>query len=274
MSPKVSIVMSTYNQDRYLWEALDSIRAQTYSDFELIVVDDGSTDDTPAILEDYRREFPFHHLVQQNSGQQKALNRAFAMASGEYWTWTSSDNNLRPNMLEVLVSELDRDLSVGLVYSDWVNIGTEGELTHHVESIEFDRLMLLRENYVHCSFLYRRSCGEAAGQYDEHVGTAFDWDYWLRMSRICSFRHVPQTLYEYRKHPASLHKQPDNHAQYVLLARKWFHQEPFNWYRSVLQRKVRLIRQGQVSLVQQLPADGKGLALDHSDRPYRPRRMP
>lgn len=270
MSPKVSIVMPTYNQDRYLGEALDSIRAQSYPDFELIIVDDGSNDRTPDILEDYCREFPFRHFRQENAGQQRALNRAFAIASGEYWTWTSSDNNLRPDMLEVLVHELDRDPGVGLVYSDWANIDTAGALTHRVSSIEFDRLMLLRENIVHCSFLYRRTCAEQTGPYDEHIGTKFDWDYWLRMSRQCAFKHVPQILYDYRKHAASLTKQPYDQAEYNRFARKWSRQQPFDWRWSMLKRKIRLARLGQVSLVQQLPVGPGGLALDHMDRPYRP----
>lgn len=240
MAPKVSIVMATYNQAQYIEETLDSIRNQTLQDFELIVVNDGCTDETPAILRTYQEKLPFTLIEQANQGQVHSLNNGFAIARGEYLTWTSSDNILLPNMLEVLVSFLDEHLDVGCVYSDWDVIDGEGRIIERVQSISFDRLVLLRHNFINASFLYRRSCQECVGPYDVTIGKKFDWDYWLQLSRICVFRHIPCTLYLYRRHKDSSHVQPDADEHYLRLERKWRRREPVNWYvekiRAFLQR--------------------------------------
>ena len=239
MVPRVSVVMATYNQARYIQAALDSIRNQTFTDFELIVVNDGCTDETPAILRGYQCCWPFILLDQANQGQARSLNNGFAVAQGEYLTWTSSDNILLPHMLTTLVSALDGRQAVGLVYSDWDVIDGEGQLTHHVHTVDYDRLKLLRHNFVNASFLYRRSCQQCVGPYDTAIGKKFDWDYWLRMARAWPFWHVPEALYLYRRHMASSHMQPDADRQYQYFAKTWRHREPLNWYAA----KVRAWRQ-------------------------------
>jgi glycosyltransferase involved in cell wall biosynthesis len=102
-TPRVSVILPTYNQAEYLPLALDSIFQQTWRDFELIVVNDGSTDATPKILERYHSQYagrcPFHVVHQANQKLPRALNEGFRRARGEYLTWTSSDNVLHPEYI-------------------------------------------------------------------------------------------------------------------------------------------------------------------------------
>lgn len=202
--PLVSIVLPTYNQARFLPAALGSILKQTFRDFELIVVNDGSTDRTAAILDSYRRRHRIRVITQSNQGLPTALNTGFADAQGQYLTWTSSDNILLPTMIEVLSRELEDHPSVGVVYSDWYFIDEDGEVLTAFETLDYDQYLLLYANIVHCSFLFRRECMDRAGLYDPELEYGEDWEYWIRLSRFTQMKRVPQALYCYRLHKRSM----------------------------------------------------------------------
>jgi glycosyltransferase involved in cell wall biosynthesis len=190
ISPRVSVVLPTYNQAGFLPAALDSILGQTWHDFELIVVNDGSTDETPRILEDYRERYGFTVIHQENKKLPRTLNVGFRRARGEYLTWTSSDNVMQPDMLATLIGALDLQPDVGLVYADWQVIDEHGAILGTVQTLDYDPHLLMRMNYINACFMYRRACQDAVGFYDP--------DFMYRMQRI------PQVLYQYRVHGQSL----------------------------------------------------------------------
>lgn len=204
MTPRVSIVLPVYNQAHFLPEALDGIFAQTERDFELIVVNDGSTDATADVLAGYQAHHQFTVINQSNQGLPKALNAGFAHTQGEYLTWTSSDNIMLPDMLKVLASALDQDPSVGLVYADRYLITDEGTNLGRFNLPDYDSCLLLHVNIVHCCFLYRRECMERVGQYDPEFIYGEDWEYWIRMSQYYRMKHSPVALYCYRLHKSSM----------------------------------------------------------------------
>lgn len=205
-APRVSVVLPTYNQAVYLPQALDGVLGQTWRDFELIVVNDGSTDDTPRILDEYQRRYDFTVVHQRNQKLPRALNNGFCLARGQYLTWTSSDNVMLPHMLEVLVDALDSHQQVGLVYADWEVVDEHGVTTGVVHTLDFDRHLLMRTNYINACFLYRRACQDVVGLYDPDYIHAEDWEYWWRISRHFDMMRVPQVLYQYRVHDGSLTK--------------------------------------------------------------------
>lgn len=204
MVAEVSIVLPTYNQAHYLPDALDGVFDQTYPHYELIVVNDGSTDDTAQVLARYRQEHCFAIIEQENQGLPRALNAGFARASGEYLTWTSSDNVMLPEMLSVLVRELDGDPRVGLVYSDFYLMDEEGGDIGRFDTVDYDPYWLLYTNLVHCCFLYRLECMGRIGGYDPELVYSEDWEYWIRISKHYRFKRVPQALYRYRIHKTSM----------------------------------------------------------------------
>ncbi|WP_324826684.1 glycosyltransferase family 2 protein [Qipengyuania zhejiangensis] len=204
-APAISVVLPVYNGERFLRAALDSILGQTFTDFELIAVDDCSTDDSPAILADYAARDDRLRIITQpaNCKLPASLNAGFAQARGSWWTWTSDDNVLRPEMLEVLVAERDRAPQADVIYSDYRIIDERGESRSLVTVGTRDDLVM--ENAVGCSFLYRRSVDEALGGYDETLFGVEDYDFWLRAAQKgFVFHPVHRELYLYRRHGGSL----------------------------------------------------------------------
>lgn len=205
LSKLVSIVMPTYNQAHFLPEALDGVFAQTYPHYELIVVDDGSTDDTAQVLNGYRHRHELVVVSQTNQRLPRALNAGVGRASGTFLTWTSSDNIMLPRMLEVLVQALESAPSkVGLVYGDRYLMDDDGNDLGRFDLPDYDPHLLLHVNLVHCCFLYRRQCMERVGLFDPEFIYGEDWEYWIRISRFYSMKRVPLALYRYRLHRTSM----------------------------------------------------------------------
>jgi glycosyltransferase involved in cell wall biosynthesis len=203
--PLVSIVLPTYNGARYLAQAIASCQRQTYPSWELILVDDASTDDTPALIaEAARRDGRIRSL--RNATNRKlpaALNAGFAQARGAYLTWTSDDNLYEPDALEVMAGHLEAHPGTGLVYCDMRKIGADGE------DLGPYRLRppaaLPRRNWVGGCFLYRRAVYEAVGDYATDLFLAEDYDYWLRVARRFRLDYLAGAApYRYRVHPTSL----------------------------------------------------------------------
>lgn len=238
-APAVSVVMPTYNQAEYLPQALDSVLNQTWQNRELIVVNDGSTDGTPRILGTYDRHPGVTIIHQENRGLPDALNVGFRRARGRYLTWTSSDNIMLPEMLTVLVDALERHPQIGFVYADWEVIDEQGEIMGQVRTLDFDRHLLMRVNYINACFLYRHACQDRVGLYNPYYAQAEDWEYWWRLSQAFNVMHIREVLYQFRVHRHSLTEtQVRTHAEgdspgYRKLASD-FRARPWAWYFSKL----------------------------------------
>jgi glycosyltransferase involved in cell wall biosynthesis len=203
-TPRVSMVMPVYNGARYLGAALQSVLAQTFADFELICIDDGSQDETAAILARHAAaDTRVRHLTNvRNIGLPATLNRGFGEARGAYHSWTSHDNLLRPDMLSVLVGALDRDAGADIVYGAYTVIDADGVVLRRVDPKPPEQRWF--GNVVGAAFLYRAAVTQALGGYDEALFGAEDYDFWLRAARQFTLRPVMQDLYLYRRHEASL----------------------------------------------------------------------
>jgi glycosyltransferase involved in cell wall biosynthesis len=204
MQPLVSIILPAYNGARYLAEAIESCLGQTYRNWELILVDDCSTDATPAIIakfvaQDSRIKSIRH---ERNRKLPEALNTGHAAARGEYLTWTSDDNRLLPTALEELTAYLEQHPSIGLVYADSVLIDEAGRRIREHPSHPASKLAYM--NAVGPCFLYRRAVYQSVGSYNPQLFLAEDYDYWLRIYRRFEIARLPRTLYEYRWHGQSL----------------------------------------------------------------------
>lgn len=205
-TPLVSIVLPTYNGVAYLRESIDSCLAQTYSNWELIVVDDCSSDATPEIIASYTAADPRIRSIRHESNRRlpAALNTGHALARGSYLTWTSDDNRFLPTALAEMTRFLEEHPAVGLVYADSVLIDDNGEYLKDWPAQPASRLAYV--NAVGACFLYRRSVYEAVGAYDERQFLAEDWDFWLRASYQFQLAPLHRILYQYRWHDQSLTK--------------------------------------------------------------------
>ncbi|MEN6520918.1 MAG: glycosyltransferase [Armatimonadota bacterium] len=203
-TPRVSVVMPSYNHMQYLPHAVESVLAQTYKDFELIIVNDGSTDGTRSYLDGIKD--PRVKLIhQENKRLPGALNTGFTASRGELLTWTSADNLCLPGFLETLVAALDAHPEAGFACSafDWID--DNGRLTgQRISDQNLHYYSLLSCNPGIASFMYRRTCMDEVGLYDTELEGAEDWDMWLRIMERFQPVYVPEVLYHYRTHGQSM----------------------------------------------------------------------
>ena len=196
----ISIVLPCYNGETYLRDALDSILAQTYRDWELIFVNDCSTDQSLAIAEEYATKDERIRILtnERNLRLPGSLNRGFRASCGEYLTWTSDDNLLEPDALAYLLSEIEKGYD--LVYSNMTYIDGDGNILPE----DNEGGTIWERNVVGASFLYRRTIYETIGDYREEMYLVEDYDYWLRAAKTFRLHYCPRKVYRYRRHGASL----------------------------------------------------------------------
>lgn len=200
---KVSIILPIYNGAKYLAESIDSCLAQTFRGFELVVVDDGSTDATANILASYASCSNLRVIRHDvNQGIAAALNHGFAESRGALLTWTSDDNIYEPQALEVMVKALEADVSLGMVYAASCMIDEMGGLIRPARVRAPEELD--EDNCVGGCFLYRREVYQKIGGYKAESFLVEDYEYWLKVRQYFRMKKLDDVLYSMRLHPASL----------------------------------------------------------------------
>lgn len=202
--PLVSIVLPTHNGSKFLRESIESCLAQSYSNWELIVVDDASDDDTWAIIQEFEKFDPRITGVKSVVSLRLpgALNKGFSLAGGSYLTWTSDDNRYKPTALAEMVSFLETHPDTHLVYADFSKIDESGDWLS-LQSVRSAENLAIR-NCVQGCFLYRRQVYEQIGNYNEALFLVEDWDYWIRVLKKFKITPLHRDLYDYRVHSGSL----------------------------------------------------------------------
>jgi glycosyltransferase involved in cell wall biosynthesis len=195
--PMVSVIIPCYNQGQWVQEAIDSVLAQTRSDFEIVVVNDGSTDRmTNTLLEQYQ-----HPLIKvistSNQGLAVARNNGIAASSGKYILPLDADDRILPKYLELASGILDSHAEIGIVYCYGELFGErEGRITAR----DFSLPVMMVSNLIFCSAMFRRSSWEATSGYrKEMIYGCEDWDLWLSLIEMgCLVHRIPETLFQYR----------------------------------------------------------------------------
>ncbi len=205
--PKVSVVMSVYNGEKYLKEAIDSILNQTFKGFEFIIINDGSTDKTRKILEFYTD--PRIRLINQaNMGLAKSLNRGLKIARGEYIARMDADDISLPERLEKEVKLLDNHKDVGLVGIFPMKMDESGRnvgLYKTKTKNEDLREVLWRGDLLcHGSVMFRKECVDKVGFYRKKLKFAEDYDLWFRIAEFFGITNIEEPLYKYRINPDSI----------------------------------------------------------------------
>ena len=202
--PIVSIVIPTFNGSKYLSQAIESTLVQTFFNFELIIVDDGSVDNSPAIIDEYMKKDQRINYIrnEKNIKLPGSLNVGFSLAQGEYYTWLSDDNMYKQNSIEVMLSYLLNHKDVDIVYSDYSIINEQGIELRDV--ILDNPENLLKGNCIGACFLYKREVHERLGGYSTDLYLAEDYDFWLRASVCFKIVKIEKNLYFYRQHKDSL----------------------------------------------------------------------
>ena len=203
--PLVSIVTPSYNQAPYLEETLHSVLEQDYPRIEYVVVDDGSTDGSAEILEQYAARLSSLTL-QENRGQARTLNEAFDRATGSILGALSSDDTLLPGAVSRVVEEFERDPELMLVYGDALHTDENSRQTGYLESLDWDVARMARTGMQAppqpASFWTRRAW-EVAGPFNERAWALFDTEFFLRLGTIGRARRLREPLATVRLHPRS-----------------------------------------------------------------------
>jgi glycosyltransferase involved in cell wall biosynthesis len=205
--PKISIITTIHNRDRYLAKAIASVSTQTYQDFELILFDDGSTDNSLAIALEYAAQDKRIKLIASpHIGRIPALIEASKQATGEYAGVLDSDDWISDNALAETVAVLDSKPEVGVVYTNCVHTDPEGNILgeRKQNQLPFSRDRLLIDFIIFHLRIYRRSLFEQVGGYDSTLLKAEDYDLALKLSEITQAEFIPAATYYYRQHPQSM----------------------------------------------------------------------
>jgi glycosyltransferase involved in cell wall biosynthesis len=201
----VSVVIPAFNPGQFIVHAIEGVLAQTYQDFEIIVVDDASTDGHKEFLEPYLSRIQY--VRQEHAGSAVARNRGILLSRGKYIAFLDADDLWAPDKLKKQVDLLEQDPDAILTYSDFSKSKTPGQggestlnLRKHWKAGE-EFTSLLRENFIHTSsVLVRKDSLSESGMFDPMLMNAQDWDLWIRLARAGKFLFINEVLSHYRVH--------------------------------------------------------------------------
>lgn len=216
----VSVVLPVFNGERVISEAIESVLNQSFKNIELIVVNDGSTDGTGAVIERYaKKDSRIRVITQENKKLPTALSVGFRESRGEYLTWTSADNIMLGDCIEILVENLERNPDAAMVYGNMRLIDAKGKIKRGhfwfekpifsgnvILPTSADKLNTYANNTIGAAFMYRRKAAYIAEDYSKYKIMIEDYDYWMRINSMMKIMHTEETkpLYLYRKHSESL----------------------------------------------------------------------
>lgn len=202
MTPQVSVVMPVYNTERYVAQAVESILRQTFTDFEFIIVDDGSTDGTPQILASYDDPRIVVHRVEPNGGLVNALNTGWRMARGELIAIMHADDVSLPDRLAKQVDYLQQHLDVGVLgtrlqlMDQLGQLGGMAEMHTNPDHLAWE--ILFACPLAHPSVMIRKQLLLITGGYRSEMATTEDYDLWARISHHAKLANLEQICLNYR----------------------------------------------------------------------------
>lgn len=198
----ISVITPTYNRARFLPNAVASVLAQTHADLELIIVDDGSEDNTRNVLKPFLADKRVRYFHQENQGQSHARNLALKQATGDFIAFLDSDDVWAPDKLEKQLAVFRANPEVDIVHGDEAIINEQGSVISLQNMRRYSGRItryLLADNSVSITTaLVRRRCFDEMGGFDTSVGVADDYELWLRFSARYCYQYEPGIVASYR----------------------------------------------------------------------------
>lgn len=218
-SPRLSVLMPVYNREKYVKQSIQSILSQGFTDYKLLILDDGSTDGTAEVIKNIKDDRIVYHY-QENKGEYPTTNILLKEALNsdrEYITWVHSDDALTPDSLQLRVDALDQHPEAEVAHGDIEKIDSEGKVFAYRPSSDDDNLTVFERYcqpeskrsqdryYVHhTTMMFRKEILNKTGYFDESLPFAGDIDWEMRVLLNCSLIRVPKILYHYRLHDAQV----------------------------------------------------------------------
>jgi teichuronic acid biosynthesis glycosyltransferase TuaG len=217
----VSVVIPVYNHQEFVGDAIESVLAQNYNSLEVLVVDDGSTDNTATVVRNFGNRV--RYFYKNNGGTSSALNVGIKCARGTHVCWLSSDDMFLPTKIQKQIKLFENHPGLGMVYTDWYETDEQANIKKLFRSPDLltrnqAALTLLKGNCINGSTVMIKSdCFKKVGYFKENYLQAHDHEMWLRLCRYFRFGHIPEPLLLYRRHHKNLSLQPDpDHERHHL----------------------------------------------------------
>ena len=209
-APLVSIYITNYNYGSYIKEAIESVLNQSFKDIELIIIDDGSTDNSREIIENYAHLNNIRIIFQKNKGLNVTNNIAMRLAHGKYLVRLDADDYFSEDAIEKMCLKLESDSQLGLVFPDYYLIDTLGDVIAKEQRHSFDKDVSLLDQPAHgaCTMI-RRSFLEKLGGYNESFSCQDGYDLWIRFTAKYKVANINEPLFYYRQHNSNLTKNED-----------------------------------------------------------------
>lgn len=201
----ISIVLPIYNGEKYMRESIDSIIMQSYQNWELIIVNDCSIDNTAEIANEYVKKDKRikYYKNEKNMRLPKTLNKGFSLSKGDYLTWTSDDNLFKQGAFEKMVAALKNN-NADFVYASYETIDENGNYIDYVQTNKMGKYEIIGHNVVGACFMYTRKVYDVIGDYEDKFLLVEDYDYWLRIFSKFNITYIKEILYSYRLHDGAL----------------------------------------------------------------------
>jgi len=237
LAPKISVIIPTYNRDRFIKEAIDSVLIQDFQDYEIIVIDDGSTDNTKEIVKSLKNK-KIRYFFQKNQGRSKARNRAIKLARGQYLAFLDSDDVFLPGKLTKQVKCLDEHPKIGMVYASALTMDENGRklrkkyratssgLIYKEVAFTIPLLIILP------TVMVRKGIIDRMGGFDERMHSFEDVDLWRRLSKKFPVMAISKPLCTVRSHVDILREPPQQLLKTIdYYVKKIFSQEKeLDWF--------------------------------------------
>lgn len=241
--PVVSIIVPCYNQAHYLEDTLDSVLEQTFSDWECIIVNDGSPDHTEEIaLEWCKKDDRFKYHLKNNGGLPAARNTGVSMSTGRYILPLDSDDMLHQDYMKEMIKILDNNVELGIASSyRFFFSGNKQNILQIHKTKGAGVLDLLFENQLMPSSMYRRTCWEQVGGYDEKMRKGYeDWEFWISITKQgWKFKILEQPLFYYRKSTSSM--LVTTNREYFIDVKEYIILKHADLYKSNFKRLVQVL---------------------------------
>lgn len=242
--PKISVIIPTYNRAHYIRFAIRSVLNQTFSDFELIIVDDGSIDNTRWIVNSFKDERIIYLPREVNKGPAAARNAGIKSSKGTLIAFLDDDDEGLPEKLECQVKVMEGNPEVGLVYAGYLKVDDKGKIINKINTTKkqcsfYD---LIQQNPIMLgTVIVRRECFERVGLFDEDLYGTEDWDMWIRISKHFLFKSVNRPLTKYRVHKGMISRDNYTRPEQIIRVFDKYTKEleliPVNYRKDILARQ-------------------------------------
>ncbi|RYD56665.1 MAG: glycosyltransferase [Sphingobacteriales bacterium] len=204
-NPLVSVYITNYNYGRYISQSIESLLNQTLQDFELFIIDDGSTDESKKVIEEYSVHPQISIIYQRNKGLNITNNIALRVSRGKYIMRLDADDYLEPDALETMCSTLEADDSLGLVFPDYYLVDANNHLIGEVRRFNFQKEVSLLDQPAHgaCTMIRREYLADLGG-YDESYSCQDGYELWIKFIAHHKVLNINKPLFYYRQHGSNL----------------------------------------------------------------------